>query len=562
MTEPTAQTGREAETPVRARAGFWYGLIAVVGVGVFYVLMPVANFTDAKDALRYAARIGEGAPYFHPNHLLYEPVIYVLHRLTQALAGPVDPLSVMQWVSILCALPFLLCTYLLTWRANHSAVLAVLATGAVGFCFGVWVYAVSPDGYLPPLFLAVLTLVLLDPQRWQHRHKTLPQRLLIGAALATAAAVLLHQMYVIFALVAGFVMLFRAEFGGLQARARAFLIYGGVSGGVVALVYLVVYFLVAPADLGFLDWARGFAREGLYYGDPPSLLSPVKGAIGALSTMLTINGLLSFDAIAARMIVAFPGKSLHEEQFIAQTAILPWLRLPILLAMLGATLLWLAMARASISERWQRRRAPGYVDTVLLTAVILYAVAVIVWEPTNREFWIQTYVFATIWCLRQIPALTRARGMILGGLVGCLFTVNFFAGLLPLSDPRSDYWRVYNAQVIARRGEVDLVVTSCSWLCMWYIQYFAGARALSPAAVDPETLEAMIAQAGADRVLISSLAYAPHRLAFVHAPARFRAEWTEAFRTAYPAPVTLPEGDAQQVFFGLEKGAVVPLPPR
>ena len=38
---------------------------------------------------------------------------------------------------------------------------------AVGFSFGVWVYSVSPDGYLPPLFLALLALVMLDPQSWQ-----------------------------------------------------------------------------------------------------------------------------------------------------------------------------------------------------------------------------------------------------------------------------------------------------------------------------------------------------------------------------------------------------------
>ena len=239
----------------------------------------------------------------------------------------------MQWFSIVCAISFIFCTYLLAWRACRNAAVAALTTGAVGFSFGVWVYAVSPDGYLPPLFLALLALVLLDPQSWQSRHETLPRALLIGATLATAAAVLLHQMYVFFALVLGFVLLLRDEFGDLRTRLQIFLIYGGGSGGLVALVYLAVHHFVA-ADVTFLDWARGFARDGLTTGDPPSLLSPIKGVIGAVSTMLTMNGLLAFDVIAERLTSAFATKSLLEERFTAETAIASWLRLPIMLAML------------------------------------------------------------------------------------------------------------------------------------------------------------------------------------------------------------------------------------
>jgi hypothetical protein len=535
---------------------FWAGLLCVLGIGAFYVLMPVANYTDAKDAISYAARIGEGIPYFHPNHLLYEPLVYVFHRITQTVAGPVDPLIVMQWFSTLCALPFLVCTYLLTWRAWRNAALAVLATGAVGFSFGVWVYSVSPDGYLQPLFLALLVLVMMDPQSWHHRDRA-PDRLVLAAALLTAVAVLLHQMYVIFALVIGFVLLFRAEFGPVKARIRTFVIYGGVSGGLVALVYLVVHRFAAP-ETAFLDWARGYARNGLYFDAPPSLLSPVKGGIGAISTMLTMNGLLAFDFIAERLTAAFPQKSLYEELFIARTAIAPVLKLPILLAMIGAVALWAALGWTALRNGLRRLRPADFTDVVLLVAVIVYAVLVIIWEPTNREFWIQTYVFATIWCLRQIPALTRLRAAMTGALVACLFIVNFFAALSPLSDPRTDYWRSYNAEAIARRDEVDLIVTSCTWLCAWYLRYFAGATVMSPAYEDPDQLAAALADAAPGRVLISSLAYAPHRLAFAHSPRSARPEWTAAFVAAFPPPEPLPEGEEQR-FYGFENGDVVPL---
>ena len=80
----------------------------------------------------------------------------------------VDPLTVMQGISLACALPFLFCVYLLAWRASQNAAPGGAATGAVAFSFGVWVYSVSPDGYLPPLLFALLSLVLLDPQSWRH----------------------------------------------------------------------------------------------------------------------------------------------------------------------------------------------------------------------------------------------------------------------------------------------------------------------------------------------------------------------------------------------------------
>lgn len=542
-----------SDPPPRPAWPFWAGLLAVFGVGAFYVGLPLANFTDAKDSLRYASRIAAGDPLFHPNHLLYEPVVYVVHRLTNLVAGPVAALDVMRWVSILSALPFLYCAYLLVWRAARAAAVAALAVAAVGFCFGVWVYAVSPDGYLPPLLFALVSLCLLDPAG----GGGLPSmRRTIVAALAVAAAVLLHQMYVVFALICGFVLLFRAEFGPLAQRARLFAAYGGVSGGLVLIIYVVVHAALGQ-DAPLIDWARGFAKDTLTYGGPPSLLTPVKGAIGAVSTMLTMNGLMAFDMIAERLSAAFAGKSLLEERYIAEVGIASWAKLPILLAMPAACALWLAMAVAAV--RVPAARPAGYVDRVLLIAVLVYAVLVMIWEPTNREFWIQTYVFATLWCLRQFPQMTRRVAGVAGGLVLCLFVVNFLAALRPLSDPRSDYWRAYNAAALAQRGSVDLVVSDCSWLCMWYLRYFGEVETLSPRRVSPEDLAAKIAATGSGRVLVSSLVYAPHSLSGEYNKRIIEPAWGEAFRAAYPPPGPLPEDDSRQVFFRLVEGRLIPL---
>ena len=59
------QTSRPA--PLRAPLPFWAGLCCVAGIGALYLLFPVANFTDAKDSLSYAARIEAGVPLFPPQ---------------------------------------------------------------------------------------------------------------------------------------------------------------------------------------------------------------------------------------------------------------------------------------------------------------------------------------------------------------------------------------------------------------------------------------------------------------------------------------------------------------
>lgn len=142
---------------------FGAGLICVLGFGLVYILFPVANYTDAKDALVYAFHIDEGRPSFHPNHLLYEPVVWALHSVSERIWVGLDPLITIRYFSLVCAVPFLVMCYALIWRARPHVGLAVLGTGAVAFSFGLWVFSILPDGYLPPLFFAFASLMVLDP---------------------------------------------------------------------------------------------------------------------------------------------------------------------------------------------------------------------------------------------------------------------------------------------------------------------------------------------------------------------------------------------------------------
>ncbi|MDZ7842660.1 MAG: hypothetical protein U5R46_17815 [Gammaproteobacteria bacterium] len=133
--------------------------------------------------------------------------------------------------------------------------------------------------------------------------------------------------------------------------------------------------------------------------------------------------------------------------------------------------------------------------------------------------------------------------------------MNFWAALLPLSDRRTDYWRTYNAEAIARRGEADLIVTSCTW----YLRYFADAETISPARTEPTRMRAALDGTAPERVLISSLAYRPHRLFGIENPPAIRADWAQAFSDAFPPPDTVPPPDGPQLFYRIAGGNVVPL---
>ena len=548
-------TADVARGPGGNLAGALAGILAIAPIAALYLMFPARNYTDAKDSISYALRIRDGEPLFHPNHLLYEPVNYLIHRAATALSGPVDPLRTMQLFSTACAIPLLYCVYLLVWRVRGDVLAGALAAAAVGFCFGVSCYAVSPDGYTPPLFFALLAVVLLDPGGGRGSLAVPPSRtMVVAAALVTAAAVLLHQMYVFFAIVTGGVILTCGAFGTLRERWRAFLLYGALSGAIVVVTYLVAYAAIG-SRLPFLDWARGYAREGLYWGDPPSWTTPIRGAIGAVSAMLTMNALFAFDFLSDALIAAFPGKSLFEERFIATTAIPKPLAALLLAAMLGAAGAWLLAASRALATLRVRPAEMTAVDRILLVSTLTFAILVLIWEPSNREFWIQGYVFATIWIMRRIEIARTRNLQTLAVLVACLFAVNFIGGIRPISEARTDYWRMTNRVAIGRQEPPALVITSCSWLCERYLEYFAGAAAVvSPAREDPEALRALIAAAGSGTVLVSSWSYHPHPS---FAMPQGGPERIAAFREAFPEPDGSAVGQTPAARFYVLDGTVL-----
>jgi len=53
-------------------------------IGLLYLLTFPQNFTEGEDAVYYVDHVAGGVAQWHPNHLIYEPVMQGLTRAAQA----------------------------------------------------------------------------------------------------------------------------------------------------------------------------------------------------------------------------------------------------------------------------------------------------------------------------------------------------------------------------------------------------------------------------------------------------------------------------------------------
>ena len=74
------------------------GLLLVL-FAALYMFFPLMNHTEGEDAIYFASNVRNGIPEAHPNHLLFEPLHYTLHRAAEAFAGKVSCFSVLSAVS-------------------------------------------------------------------------------------------------------------------------------------------------------------------------------------------------------------------------------------------------------------------------------------------------------------------------------------------------------------------------------------------------------------------------------------------------------------------------------
>ena len=458
--------------PSSPAAAKWPAL-SLLAISLLYALTIPRNFTEAEDAVYYAEHVSVGLPQWHPNHLFYEPVNDWIVRLVGG-----DAVFVMQSVSMAAALASLALIWALARAAEAGTGAALAAIWAVAGSFAFWLYGLYPDTYAVPLPFVLGSVLALF-----HR------RVALAACLAAVAA-LLHQSHV-FLWPAAILWLYFGPRNWVNI-ARYSVIFIAITGG----AYVAVGRLALDhASIGeTLAWARGYASGGLW--TPLSVTAPVKALVGLTTAIWSTLFLFADPSLGAQVERFFPGRLLVEEAYFAETGLMLGVWPLLALTVISAVGLAALAGRAVF-------RGPRHPMIGLVAAHgAVYAFAVTIWEPTNKEFWIAVLPFLALVLFLRLDPMTRAvRAITILALAG-LWVANGAGAMVGFSDRGTDYWYQANRALIEETQPADVIVDDCAYICTGYLLLFSPAEILPAGALD------MAEQTGPGRILITGRARA------------------------------------------------------
>lgn len=227
--------------------------IALLIVVPSLLLFVTRSVNQSGDSLAYAFSASTGGgEMFHPHHLIFTPVIYLMHYVFSCAFADVDILVTGQLHNIAWAIATLLSVYFLVLYMTNARPLAlwtaVLFFGTQGFLtFTTWF-----DVYVPALgCLAMLTAILVYARAGQLSRPRLA--FLIGFL---SLAILYHQT--------NFLIVFPLGLYFAMSPNRWFrdCITLVVSSGTIVLVLYVIVYVSRTSNgtfMGFVNFCRGYA---------------------------------------------------------------------------------------------------------------------------------------------------------------------------------------------------------------------------------------------------------------------------------------------------------------
>ncbi len=407
------------------------GLLGLLLLG--YLAFPSRTFVLDSAWYAYEARYAEDL--FHPHHLLYNGLGFVLNRAVNALVA-VDTIAVLSAANGLFSVALVWLLYRLLRRLHVAAYAACAFALLCGFSAGIWSMATAVEVYPLTLLLQIAALWRLSqPLTW-------PSAILVG--LLTGLAMLFHQTGVFFAPVAAFLLyaLPPHATGPAMGAAAASRTAGqrlwlpAVALSVALVVVAVPYGLVAAARglhtprallhwlLSYTDtpqyragiWGGGFSLSGLpmvAVGFFSALFSPLvietwlgSGARPPLGELLSLLPIGLFAALLLYTVAAA-------------------LRLPRPPSSAGARLV-------ASSQPWRRG---------LSLWLLLHGLFTTWWEPSNPEFWLLLYPALTVLlalATRRVLRELKAAPRLLFGLCALACLGNFASRIYPASRPQNN----------------------------------------------------------------------------------------------------------------------------
>jgi len=221
---------------------------------IVYLAVPTRNYYwDGVAVTLHIEHPDWFGPMPHPNHLLYTPLGWALYRACGGALRAIDRLQILSSVAGALAVALV---YALLRRLTANPRLAVLIAAALAFSATWWKFSTNAAAYVPAaclLLAAFAALVRAQGPVWT-----------IAAAAAHAAAMLVHQLAVLFLPAALSLLLLRDR----RARLRSALLYVSIAGGAAAAAYFMTFRALRTWNVKeFIGWITYHSPDSAFSFD-------------------------------------------------------------------------------------------------------------------------------------------------------------------------------------------------------------------------------------------------------------------------------------------------------
>jgi len=441
-------------------------------LAVYWATRTQANTFDAVSYANQIAhlypRTGDPRWLFHPHHLLFNALGYVLWRAACALGFAGGSLVVLQSLNATLGAGGIAVFYLTLRRLlQRSRWLPLLISLGLAFSFGYWLCAADGRVNMPSIFLMLCAFAVLC------RTMQTPQPRLAAAVGALAGGTMLfHESAGLFVVV-GLAGVLLAEDDPLLLpaalrlrRRRLALAYLLAWAATVGLPYLAVGVLVLHLHsvAAFRHWTSEYAELGWWW-----------------DFHILHNLRLDLYAFRHAAFVEPPGKqgTFHLGRHVPVA--LKSLYFASLFGWLGAVYAFLA----ALPLLWRSHYRRMMIVCVLW--IVVYAAFFTVWSPGYFVFWVPVLVPTAVMLALALAHYRARRGglaanWLLGAWIVLYGVLNAQTSILPHLAPNSDPFRRIAADVRLHTQQGDIILVAGAGdggPCEVALPYFADREVIS-----------------------------------------------------------------------------------
>lgn len=448
-------------------------LYVFFGFFIFFLLTLASNFSGPHDSIGYLNGIVKGNALFHQHHLLYHFIThYWLMAVRPVFSGIPDYYLVEAFTALWGSGSLAIAYCFFRKRFGLPALLSWLCTAVIALTYGMWFYSVNIEVYAPPMFFLLAALYKLTDRNFSQRD-------VWKVALLQCAAILFHQVHILFSVTILYVLWKNRSKIKLST---AIVQYAAIGIVLVGGAYFIVGWIVEGENTmaKWVQWLQGYAKGDAYW-ESISARTPVNVATGLSHAFIGGHFIFRLPGISSYLQSAAGEHSLGDELFLVRNmsegmAVF----LTVLSVALALMMLWLTIRffrkYKTIHKSWGIEISP------LMVTAIVYSIFFCFWEPEILEFWIfQTVLFwlillGTLAHQREhFPfSLKPVTGVAFMGI--CLFAVNFFGSLRYLLNLENDLYYVKTAPVKTVITPNDGVLLQDAWILKDFLEYYTPAE--------------------------------------------------------------------------------------